>query len=59
MLKKLQNSLSNMIRRKKDVNHYHPNISDLRLVDLYIIRINAFVELKVLTKKILDGKKEN
>lgn len=59
MLKKLQYSLSNKIRRKKDVNHYHPNISDLRLVDLYIIRINAFVELKVLTKKILDGKKEN
>ena len=42
MLKNFQQSLNNKIFRKKNVNHHHLNVYDLQLVDLYIIRINAF-----------------
>ena len=59
MLKNFQQSLNNKIFRKKNVNHHHLNVYDLQLVDLYIIRINAFGVWKVLTKAILLEKLEN
>ena len=51
MLEKLQRALGNTICRKKNVNHHHLNVCNLQLVDLYIIKINAFGVWKVLTKK--------
>ena len=42
MLEKPQQSLINKICRKMSVNYNHLNVYDLKLVNLYIKRINAF-----------------
>ena len=59
MLKKLQRSLINKICRKMSVNHHHLNVYDLKLVNLYIKRINAFGVWKVFTKKSYSKKLSN
>ena len=48
-----------LISRKKNVNHHHLTVCDLQLVDVYIIKIDAFGVWKVLTKIILLEKLEN